>query len=65
MTLLNAADLKRKGITYTNVHLRQLEKEGRFPKRVKPSGSPIGRSAWIEAEIDAYIAARVAERDAA
>lgn len=35
--------------------------QGRFPKPVK-----IGRaSAWIESEVDAWIAERIAERDAA
>jgi prophage regulatory protein len=36
-----------------------LEKEGKFPRRV---GS--NRVAWLESEVEAWVAARVAERDA-
>ena len=53
--------LKAKGITYSKPHLWRLEKAGKFPKRV-PLGP--GRYAYVESEIDAYIAALIAARDA-
>ena len=51
--------LKAKCIPYSKPHLWRLEKADRFPKRV-PIGA--GRYAYIEAEVDAWIDARIAER---
>ena len=53
--------LKAKCIGYSKPHLWRLEKANKFPKRV-PIGA--GRYGYIEAEIDAYIAGKIAERDA-
>jgi prophage regulatory protein len=50
-----------KGISLSKVQLWRLERAGKFPRRV--STSP-GRHAWVEAEIDAYIAQKIADRDA-
>jgi prophage regulatory protein len=49
-----------KGINYSRDHLRRKVKAGEFPKPL-----PISRHriAWIEAEIDEWLAARAAERD--
>jgi prophage regulatory protein len=52
--------LATKCITYSKPHLWRLEKAGKFPKRV-PIGA--GRYAYVEAEIDRWIEARVRERD--
>lgn len=60
--LIPYAALAAKCITYSKPHLWRLEKAGNFPKRV--SIGP-GRYAYVEAEIDAYLAEKVAERDAA
>jgi prophage regulatory protein len=60
MRLLTFPQLKAaKGVPYTNEHLARLEKQGKFPQRV-----PIGeaRVAWIEEEIDSWIADRAAQR---
>lgn len=46
--------------TYSRAHLDRLETEGRFPKRVRLGQA---RVAWVEEEVDDWIAARVAERD--
>ena len=53
--------LKAKGITYSKPHLWRLERAGKFPKRV-PLGP--GRYAYVESEIDAYVDALIAARDA-
>jgi prophage regulatory protein len=53
--------LKAKCITYSKPHLWRLEKANKFPKRV-PIGA--GRYGYVEEEIDAYIAQKIAERDA-
>lgn len=53
--------LASKCITYSKPHLWRLEKAGKFPKRV-PIGA--GRYGYVEAEIDAYIEQKIAERDA-
>jgi prophage regulatory protein len=53
--------LRAKCIGYSKPHLWRLEKAGKFPKRV-PIGA--GRYGYVEAEIDAYIETKIAERDA-
>ena len=51
-------------VGYSPMHLRRLEARGVFPRRVKlsPGGVAVG---WVEAEIEAYLEGRVAERDGA
>jgi prophage regulatory protein len=59
--LIGAAGLSAKGITYSRQHRKALIDEGKFPAPVKGVGKA---DAWVEDEIDAYIAARIAARDA-
>jgi prophage regulatory protein len=47
-------------VPFTRQHLLRLERAGRFPKRVQIGDC---RVAWVEEEIEAWIEARVAERD--
>ena len=55
-------DLKpMKGISSSRMHLDRLERAGRFPKRVHLGKQTV---AWVESEIDAFLAERLAERDA-
>jgi prophage regulatory protein len=60
--LIGYADLAGKGITYSKPTLWRKERAGTFPKRV-----PIGaaRYAYVESEIDAWVAQRIADRDIA
>ena len=53
-----------KGITYSHCQLWRLEKEGKFPKRIRLNDSDRGspRYGYIEAEIDAWIEAKMRER---
>jgi predicted DNA-binding transcriptional regulator AlpA len=48
------------GIAIGNAHRKRLEERGEFPKRVPVTERS---HAYVEAEILAYIAARVAARD--
>jgi prophage regulatory protein len=65
MKLLSYDDLKpAKGIHYSKTQLWRLEKTGAFPRRVSLTGNPNGRHGWVESEIDAWIADRIAQRDA-
>ena len=50
----------QKGIRYCRDHLRRKIRAGEFPEPVALSDR---RIAWIEAEVDAWLAARAAERD--
>ena len=60
MKLLCFNQLKdQKGVFYTREHLARLVKASKFPQPVPLSGK---RIAWLEAEIDDWIAARAAER---
>jgi len=49
---------------YTERAIRDLEREGKFPKRFKlnPDGRAVG---WLESEVQAWLAERAATRDAA
>lgn len=62
MQLLDYDALKNKGVTYSKTQLWRLAKAGTFPKPIKVGAA---RNAWVESEIDAWIKARMAERDSA
>jgi prophage regulatory protein len=49
-----------KGIPWTRQYINRLEKQGRFPKKARLGPNTIG---WVEDELDALIAERLAERD--
>ncbi len=51
-----------KGVKYSREHLMRKVKLGEFPAPIELSTK---RVAWVEAEIDAWIEAAVAKRDAA
>ena len=60
MTLLDYADLQKRGVKYSKCQLWRLWNAGKFPKPVKLSAV---RNAWRADEIDAWIEQRIAERD--
>jgi prophage regulatory protein len=47
-------------IPFTPQHILRLEKKGRFPRRIRIGAN---RVAWLLAEIEDWVAARMAERD--
>lgn len=51
-----------KGISFTREHLHTLEKDKKFPQRIKLGTGRFGRIAWVESEIDGYIRGRMAAR---
>lgn len=57
--LLSRADLKARGIAYSNPHMISLERRGLFPCRVTLSPAKV---AWVEAEIDEWLNRRIASR---
>lgn len=57
---LSEQDLKARGLGKSRTQRWRDVSAGRFPKPVKLSGS---RNAWLESEIDAWCAAKLAERD--
>src|SRR5262245_22707734 len=60
MRLLTFAQLgPEKGIPHCRDHVRKLAKAGKFPAPIQLSENKI---AWLEAEIDAMIAAKAEER---
>jgi prophage regulatory protein len=58
--LLSRDDLRARGIMYSRVHLDRLMKEGKFPRCIALGEN---RKAWIESEIDQFIARKIVERD--
>jgi len=60
MRLLSKQEVRAK-VLYSPAHIARLEAQGLFPKRVRLS---VGRVGWVDQEIDDWIEARIAERDA-
>jgi prophage regulatory protein len=60
LRVITKAELRRI-VPYTPQHILRLEKRGLFPRRVRLGANRVG---WLLAEIEQWIAARVAERDA-
>lgn len=58
--LLHWDDLKDRGIRYSKPHLYRLIKDQAFPRPVSVGGNRIG---FVEAEIDAWLNAKIAARD--
>lgn len=58
--LILPADLRSKGIPLSQCQIWRLRKYGKFPQPIQVSA---GRIAYLESEIDAYLASRIAERD--
>jgi prophage regulatory protein len=58
---LRYPELKLRGIPFSRQHIANLGKVGRFPKAVNIGEATL---AFVEAEIDAWAAERIAERDA-
>jgi len=50
----------REIVPYTPQHILRLEKQGKFPRRIQVGPN---RVAWLEPEVEAWVADRVAERD--
>jgi prophage regulatory protein len=59
MRLLSYRDLLSRGIPYSKVQLWRLERDGKFPQRVRLSYKHHG---WPEAEIDSFIRDRMSQR---
>lgn len=47
-------------VPYSPQHILRLEKQGRFPRRVRIGAN---RVAWLASEVEAWIAERVGRRD--
>jgi prophage regulatory protein len=62
MRMLTIDDLRAKGIKWSRQHIHRKVRRGEFPRPVKLGSST---NAWPESEVDAFLEARVAERDAA
>ena len=50
----------REMVLYSPQHIARLEAAGKFPKRVQLGP---GRVGWVDAEVQDWLAARIAERD--
>jgi len=61
LKLLSLDDLRTKGINFHRAHLHRLIKAKKFPRPVKVGEN---KNAWVETEIDSYIADKIATRDA-
>ncbi len=56
--LLRLPELLRR-IPYSEAHIWRLERAGKFPKRVRVGGN---RVAWVEAEVEDWIASKLKAR---
>lgn len=57
---LSEKDLEARGLGKSRAQRWRDVRDGKFPRPVKLSGS---RNAWLESEVDAWCAAKLAERD--
>jgi prophage regulatory protein len=60
MKLIPMIELDEKGITYSRAHLYRLIRAKKFPVPVRLGDN---RIAFVESEVDAWLEAKVAERD--
>jgi prophage regulatory protein len=60
MRIVRKPELSRKVGLHPG-HLARLERNGKFPKRVRLGANSVG---WVEEEVDAWLAERAAERGA-
>ncbi len=61
MRLILISELKaQKGVPYSRGHLYRLINAGEFPKPIQCGGQ---RVAFVESEIDAWIASKITARD--
>ena len=63
MRFLTYNELRRMGIAPSRQHLRRLIAKGAFPKPFRFGIGEKGRMCWAESDIEAFIAAKAAERD--
>ncbi len=57
-----SAKERRQFVPYSDMHIWRLEQAGRFPKRIRLGENRVG---WSLRELQEWIAARKAEREAA
>ena len=63
MRILSFPELReKKGIVWSRVHVDRMIEAGKFPRKVHIGEQTVG---WIEDEVDEYLKARAAARDAA
>ena len=60
MRVLDHEALREKGIRFSNVQLWRKVREGSFPRPIKLGAN---RNAWIEKEVDDWLASLMAKRD--
>lgn len=61
LRLISMNEVSRR-VNFSKVHVYRLMKRGQFPRPIKVGAH---RIAFIEAEVDDFIRAKIAERDAA
>jgi prophage regulatory protein len=49
-----------KRIPYSQVHLRRMERQGQFPRRVRVGANRVG---WVRAEVEQWLKDRIGERN--
>ncbi len=59
MKVLRIKDVQAR-VGYSRSHIWQLERAGRFPRKIRLGPNSVG---YVESEIDEWIAGKVAERD--
>jgi prophage regulatory protein len=59
--LIDLDGIRAKGIRYDRTYLWRMEREKRFPQRVKLGARAV---AWVESEIDQWVAGRINARSA-
>jgi predicted DNA-binding transcriptional regulator AlpA len=56
---MKLADLKAAGIEFASNHLKRLEEQGEFPKRIQLSPN---KPRWLKSEIEKFITDKIIAR---
>lgn len=60
--LLSKKELKQI-VLYSPQHITRLERDGRFPKRVRLGPHQSSRVGWLESEVMTWLRERIEQRD--
>jgi len=49
-------------VPYCNTHLLRMEKDGKFPQRIKPDGKQKSKAFWVREEVEDWIQGHIDRR---
>jgi len=62
MNFLSKKEVRAK-VKYSPTHIQRLEDSDKFPKRIRLGKGRYSRVVWVETEVEAWMEAKISERD--